>query len=142
MTRSSGYSTNGSSALALQCNGFTVYEGGLNRMPSSNHDELQAQKLTLAQSLKAFMAIALLLCALGATLVYSNAAAQAMFEASFSNVPTTTVTVHTGDSLWDIAQDHTPQGCSTSSVVRWITQHNNLDSSLIVSGQKLVVPEP
>jgi hypothetical protein len=48
--------------------------------------------------------------------------------------------VHTGDSLWTIAEDHAPEGASVPDVVRWIEQANNLDSALIVSGQALIVP--
>ena len=142
MSSSTSYPVNGTSALRPRAYGFTVYEGGSNHGSFGAAEEPVPQNLTFMQSLKAIAAVALVLAALGITLVLSNRGSQAAFESSFAQVPTTTITVHSGDSLWDIACDHAPQGCSTASVVRWISQQNNLDSALIVAGQTLVVPAP
>ena len=49
-------------------------------------------------------------------------------------------TVHTGDSLWEIAEDHAPAGMDTATAIRWIEQTNGLDSALIMAGQLLIVP--
>ena len=66
--------------------------------------------------------------------------AASRFEESLSAYPTTTITVHTGDSLWEIAEDHAPAGMDTATAIRWIEQTNGLDSALIMAGQLLIVP--
>ena len=52
---------------------------------------------------------------------------------------TTTVTVGTGDSLWEIAERTVPGG-NTGDVVAQISDLNGLTSSVILPGQVLLVP--
>jgi LysM repeat protein len=132
------YPTSGSSALEPHRNGFTVIEG--THKSTSCQSVPHPEQLSLMQSLKAILAVSAVVIALGITLVFSNTTAQQSFNNAFSNIPVTSVTVHTGDSLWDIAESHAPQGVSTAQVVRWITQENNLSSSCIQPGQTLIVP--
>jgi hypothetical protein len=50
--------------------------------------------------------------------------------------------VQTGDTLWDIAGDHTPAGGDVRNVIVDIKTANHLDSSVIVPGQVLLIPTP
>ena len=137
--RNIAYPTSGSSALEPRRNGFVVIEG--TRSSVSHQRDPRPEQLTIMQSVKAILAVSAVVIALGCTLVFSNITAQQCFNNAFSNIPLTSVTVHSGDSLWDIAESHAPQGVSTAQVVRWITQENNLSSSCIQPGQILIVPE-
>lgn len=50
------------------------------------------------------------------------------------------VTVHTGDSLWQLAQQHTPAGGDPREVVADIIELNQLTSTTLQAGQVLVMP--
>ena len=131
------YQTNGSSALAAQRAEFTVIEG--NRRAAANRQVVQ-EHLSVAQMLKTGFVIVAVLAALAITSVLSDRLETAHFNRIISEAGTSTITVHTGDSLWDIAEDHAPEGAQTDLVVRWIRQANGLENATIVSGQTLVVP--
>lgn len=45
-----------------------------------------------------------------------------------------------GDTLWSIAQRYAVPGCSTTDVVTWLIERNDLSSSRIRPGQSLEVP--
>lgn len=51
-----------------------------------------------------------------------------------------TVTVHTGDTLWGIAEDHGVAGCTTAELVQQIRSINNLDDANLVAGMHISVP--
>jgi len=50
--------------------------------------------------------------------------------------------VESGDTLWDIAADFTPDGGDVRNVVVDIKAANQLESSVIVPGQVLLIPTP
>ena len=50
------------------------------------------------------------------------------------------IIVSKGDSLWDIASEHSIQGLATADTVELIEEHNTLDGALLVAGQRLWVP--
>ncbi len=141
-TASNAYPTQGSSALAPRRSTFTVYEGFRRPHAERASAEEPREQLAPIQKLQALVLIVAVFVALGLTLVLSNARQARSFNETFSSMPRITVTVRPGDSLWSIAQDHAPSGTSTASVVRWISQENNLDSSFIMAGQTLIVPAP
>ena len=51
-----------------------------------------------------------------------------------------TYVVQGGDTLWDIAVDHTPAGDDVRELVHDIKAMNELDSSMILVGQVLEIP--
>ena len=53
---------------------------------------------------------------------------------------TVTHVVESGDTLWDIAAEHTPAGDDVRELVHDIKLVNDLDTSMIVVGQVLLVP--
>jgi LysM repeat protein len=59
-----------------------------------------------------------------------------------ANNPIETVThrVLSGDTLWDIANEHTAPGDDVRKTVRAIKQINELDGGMIHPGQHLFVP--
>lgn len=48
--------------------------------------------------------------------------------------------VRSGDSLWDIAQTHTPAGRDVRDTIESIKRINELETSLIRPGQVLEIP--
>lgn len=50
------------------------------------------------------------------------------------------VTVHTGDTLWDIAADWSGKGEDIREVIMRIQKENNLTGSDLSVGQRLVIP--
>lgn len=62
--------------------------------------------------------------------------------ASGQPVPTIDYTVQSGDNLWTIAVEHTPQGTDVRATLGTIKQINGLDGSLIFAGQTLELPSP
>jgi len=48
--------------------------------------------------------------------------------------------VHSGDSLWSIADDHTPEGHDVRNTIEAIRRLNDLDGSVIQPGQVLEIP--
>ena len=59
--------------------------------------------------------------------------------AAIDALPTTSVVVAQGDSLWSIAES-CGEGLPTDEVVSWIQERNGIEGGLITSGQTLVVP--
>ena len=53
----------------------------------------------------------------------------------------TTVTVKSGDSLWDIAGDRTPSGGDVQATVDAIIAVNHLKGAAIAPGQHLSIPQ-
>ncbi|MDR1778513.1 MAG: LysM peptidoglycan-binding domain-containing protein [Clostridiales Family XIII bacterium] len=51
-----------------------------------------------------------------------------------------TVTVISGDTLWDIATAYAPAGTDVRSYIREICRTNDLDSQSVYEGQTLQVP--
>lgn len=52
------------------------------------------------------------------------------------------IAVHSGDTLWDIANRHLEQTADTSYAVFLIKDRNQLSSNLITPGQQLIIPIP
>lgn len=143
------YRCEGSAAVAARGRDLTLIEGGLARVAA---DEAPSQKgepsrrgaregeLEPAQARLALVAAALLVaCAcLGASL--STVLARQASARSIEALPTASVTVRPGDSLWGIAGECGVDGVPTQDVVAWIEEANGLEGGLIVPGQVLVVP--
>jgi LysM repeat protein len=47
-----------------------------------------------------------------------------------------------GDTLWDIAREHGPEGADPRAVVHTIQEMNELEGSVIQPGQVLSIPVP
>lgn len=51
------------------------------------------------------------------------------------------VTVMPGDTLWDLASAHAPDGTNLQRYIYEIKQLNHLDSPVLYAGQELLLPE-
>ena len=51
-----------------------------------------------------------------------------------------TIVVRSGDTLWDIASEYTESNKDVRETIYNIKKTNNMDSVMIVPGQKLIVP--
>ena len=60
--------------------------------------------------------------------------------AAIANASYEHIEVHSGDSLWGIAEDHGIDGLTTADVVEAIRQRNDLSSGSLNPGQMLSVP--
>lgn len=139
------YTTDGSCALAPERN-FVVLEGGLSAaaktctVERAEKDVLHKGVLSFRDKVRIALFFAASLVFLTGVLVYSDASASAAREAAFASIETEVVRVHEGDTLWTIAESRAQEGCSTSDLVEWIEDANDLDGALLVSGQELIVP--
>ena len=57
-----------------------------------------------------------------------------------TSVAEATEVVHAGDGLQDIAVAHPIEGLTVAQTARWISQRNNLGTSMLSVGQTLIVP--
>ena len=130
----------GTEARELNDVTFIVHEGGLSKNASSASDEKASctsahRSAVLSISFAIVFAFVVFLSSSAL-----EASAQSATDAALDSASTTVVYVRDGESLWSIAQQHGVDGVSTQSVVDWIVSENNLSSSCLFSGQKLVVP--
>jgi predicted Zn-dependent protease len=58
-----------------------------------------------------------------------------------SPVRLTTVTVRSGDTLWTLAERHTPAGGNVQDTLDRIDAQNHLNGAMIVPGERLQIPE-
>lgn len=131
--------TDGTSALSILPRRLVVLEGGL------RGDAPDRRANPRAGSLRASQALGFLLCgaAVIAAVLLASAAAGALRAAraheAIDALPTQSVVVSSGDSLWRIAE-RCGDVASTRDVVAWIQERNGVDGGLIEPGQTLVVP--
>ena len=97
----------------------------------------QIQRRSGAAILLAAALISIAICVF--SMVASHVAASKLAN-DLATVSCDEYVVCKGDSLWAIASDNPIEGHSTSDVVTWIRERNNLESGLIIPGQRLVVP--
>ena len=75
------------------------------------------------------------------TWLYTDLSTEARLQSAFDASSYETITVVSGDSLWSIAEAHPVSGCTTQQVANHICESNNLESSYLATGIKLVVPK-
>jgi hypothetical protein len=83
--------------------------------------------------------VLLLALVLAAFLAFSTARITTQAGTAFSGSATRTVTVHTGETLWQIARRVAPQDDPRDTVDR-IRDLNALDTTVVQAGQRLIVP--
>jgi len=83
-----------------------------------------------------WVSVALVGLALVATLVWLAA------EPTPAEVPTRSLRVEAGDSLWSIAAAHRVEGLTTEQTVELIRNTNGMTGSMLQTGQLLRVPDP
>ncbi|WP_322155778.1 LysM peptidoglycan-binding domain-containing protein [Paratractidigestivibacter sp.] len=131
--------TDGSSALAPEEHPVLVLiEGG--KGAATSGDDAKKAISNRTNSLFA-CAMAVVFAVVLATLAFGVESSIAASESlTLNEAATTNVRVMSGDSLWSIASQHGVDGCSTQSIVDWIRDRNQLESSNIFAGQELIVP--
>lgn len=133
----------GSSALSPCESGLVLIEGGragrlAARAPRpARHAD--AGGLTLGQTVRALVCGGLVILAVVVASALVDPARAAGVQSALDELPTRSVIVSSGDSLWGIAA-----GCEldapTDEVVTWIQERNGIEGGLVVPGQELVVP--
>lgn len=131
----------GTSALSVSPRRLVLIEGG--RAPRAaaapRAERPAAGELTFSQGARFMLcgAAVILAVVLASLIVDPLRAARA--SAAIDALPTATVVVAPGDSLWGIAQE-CGVDVATSDLVSWIQERNGIEGGLIASGQTLVVP--
>jgi hypothetical protein len=99
----------------------------------ANHEKTRLHKLFTIAACALIVAIALLGVAVSGLTSWrvSNAIEDRGVEV---------VLVQPGDTLWSIATRRSVDGCSTSELVRWIREQNELESARILAGQRITAP--
>lgn len=143
------YLSEGSSALVATPIRFRVLEGGQSHRNAS-HTLNRCDDYSCTHSHHSFcnkknaIAFFFVICSMTLILIFTaffmDVSTATHKAASFSDVSTEIVTVMPGDSLWSIASQHPVDGCSTEEVVEFISEQNELSSSMLSSGQQLYVP--
>ena len=127
------YEVSGTAALKVRNDSsvpkLVVIDGGLNKVQQSRKPDCRG-----------FLVGAVIAMALVATFFVFEIFEHSCEVAAIQGAPTESVKVFSGDSLWALAQSHTPPGASVESVVSWIRDANNLTNSTIYAGQELLVP--
>lgn len=136
MTYQTSYSFDGSAALKADHRpNFTVIEGGKCKGVRMTQMETDRREHLFVALFAILSVVAVMGLSLGVDLVRERTTAQALGSA-----PTATVRVVSGDTLWNIAEEHPVRGVSTQEVANWIEQENGLKSPSLVPGQSLIVP--
>lgn len=124
---------------------FTVVKGGRSRfqpvaaMPDrAQHTVVAAAPVALKASTIVVFAVAFTLFFVLATTVFT--ARHAAYADSASNVTYETVRVHTGDSLWSLAEEHPVEGLTTQETSDMIRSVNHLERGSLNAGAVLKVP--
>lgn len=124
---------------------FTVVKGGRSRfqpvaaMPDRvQHTVVAAAPVALKASTIVVFAVAFTLFFVLATTVFT--ARHAAYADSASNVTYETVRVHTGDSLWSLAEEHPVEGLTTQETSDMIRSANHLERGSLDAGAVLKVP--
>ncbi len=86
-----------------------------------------------------FLIAAIALIALSFTF-FNSIASQRTFDSASANTSQVVVSVQSGDTLWDIAEEHPVSNLSTSDTVALIRSWNDLSSSELSIGMDLLVP--
>lgn len=134
------YPVSGTAALQAESMPLLVLvEGGRGSRLGS---EPAARKTGGARCCRPFvvMASALLIIAFAAVFASSGLSAREAVASRMEAVPTESVRVLDGESLWSIAEKHGVDGVSTRDVVSWIKAKNGISVSTLSAGQSLLVP--
>jgi LysM repeat protein len=114
-------------------------------IPKRSHDVQQVQRSHSVQ--RAHMKITLrgkITAAILALCMASGVVAMVTpdkADSASGAIAVTSYTVRPGDSLWTYAASITPSGEDVSQTVKELVDLNNLDSTALVAGQRLVVPD-
>ena len=124
---------------------FTVVKGGRSRfqpvaaMPNrAQHTVVAAAPVALKASTIVAFAVAFTLFFVLATTVFT--ARHDAYADSVSTVTYETVRVHTGDSLWSLAEEHQVEGLTTQETSDMIRSVNHLERGSLDAGAVLKVP--
>ena len=99
---------------------------------------MAAAPVALKASTIVAFAVAFTLFFVLATTVFT--ARHAAYADSVSNVTYETVRVHTGDSLWSLAEEHPVEGLTTQETSDMIRSVNHLERGSLDAGAVLKVP--
>lgn len=129
----------GTSALSPRPRTLVLLEGG--HVPgNTSARRVKAPSLSRRDSMLFMLAGFAVIGALCLASFFSDSIISARRADALSELPSQTVTVRTGDSLWRIAEQHGREGYATADLVAWIEDANSLSAATIVPGQQLVVP--
>ena len=141
MYQSKMYQVSGTSALASYKPAFKVINGGAKKESVAPQREEVSYVKTLTNK-EAFVAGLIITASFVLMFAVSFLRTTALnsFATSVMDSASQTITVHSNDTLWSIAESNPIEGVSTEQQVSWIREKNNLDSSLLRTGQTLEIP--
>ena len=122
------YTCEGSLAVTPQPVAFRVLEGG------------QSPRVQRSNQMRFLGLIATIALVLSVIWIGIDVHHDARVNAAFTQTAYQTVTVMPGTTLWQLAEAHPVEGCSTSEVVRHLRSINHLSSASLSVGMRLSVP--
>lgn len=114
-----------------------VIEGGC---PSMSEQKARTNTGAKAYPFFATVVFAAASLLIAAILISVDAIRAASTEDTLGSTGIAYVVVAPGDTIWDLAETHKPNGTQTPDVVEWIRRENNLSTSNLSIGQSLMVP--
>lgn len=118
---------------------FQVIDGSIH---AYNHESAATAKASAANAHSKsglFLIAAIALIALSFTFI-NSIASQRAFDNASANTSQVVISVQSGDTLWDIAEEHPVSHLSTADTVALIRSWNDLSSSELSIGMDLLVP--
>lgn len=142
------YEFDGNTALARQheprlsvCDDEFSYHG---ERPSKRRESHPSTASGMVASQVEALRVCVVVLVIGVALMFAafvgEGAHEAIASRRISSMPTETISVYPGETLWGVAQDHPVDGVSTKELVEWLEWRNDLSSSLLTPGQTLLIP--
>lgn len=87
------------------------------------------------------LTVALAFVILSLTWRLTDVLAEHRVQQALAQVEYQTIVVHSGDTLWRIAEEHAVRGCSTEELVYHIRALNDVQNAYLIPGMRLTVPQ-
>ena len=132
-------SIDGTAALKQSSTAFRVIDCCSSpRSSIASHEAVRHVSSHKALMLRVFIASCIVfLVSLGFVITHAGVLET---NSSLSNSATEIVRVHSGDTIWSIAENHPIDNVTTNDVADYIIEINELDGGLIHPGQTICVP--
>ena len=136
----------GSTAQKIVRPSFKLIEGGLDKVQAAKHNDVQYEQSPSCDALGKsttwiveLVVGALIVLALAFSFIQTTAHNNWVHE-TLSSMPQHSLIIHSGDSIWDIAQANKVDHISPKEMTSYICEVNQIDPGKIIPGDVIMVP--